>query len=186
ISVEARPRQQMLWPAGALFSASLVVFALFFALLLNLSGNDGLLRDPDSFWHIGLGRQIVQTGSFPWTDELSYTFQGHPWIAKEWLSQVIYFLAYEAGGWPGVVIIASAAVALTYTLLFAELAGQMRLTVALSMTMLAYALSSGHFLARPHLLSYPCLILWVVGLVRAVEGRRYPSLLLLPVMALWA
>jgi hypothetical protein len=48
------------------------------------------------------------------------------------------------------------------------------------------ALLSIHFLARPHLLSYPCLVLWLAGLVRAVEGGTYPSLLLLPVMTFWA
>jgi hypothetical protein len=50
---------------GYFSKCPLVVFARFFALFLNLAGDDGLLRDPDSLSHIGVGREIVQTGSFP-------------------------------------------------------------------------------------------------------------------------
>src|SRR5207248_998561 len=52
--------------------------------------------------------------------------------------------------------------------------------------MLALFLGLGHFLARPHVFSFPLLVLWVAGLVRAVEEQRGPSWLLLPVMVLWA
>ncbi len=185
VLVEGCSRPQVVLPARALLSLSLVVFALFFILLLN-GAPDSLLRDPDTFWHIGVGRRILQTGLFPWVDELSHTFRGHPWIAEQWLSQIIFALMYEAGGWRAVVGVTVGAVALTFALLFLELARQMRMTAALGMTMLAYALSSLHFLARPHVLSFPLLVLWFAGLVRAVESRTSPSLLLLPVMTLWA
>src|SRR5262249_13360432 len=144
----------------------------------------GLLRDPDTLWHIGVGRRILQTGSFPWVDDLSHTFDGHQWIARDWLSEIIFALAYNAGGWRGVAGVTVCAIALTFALLFAELARQMRLTAALSIAMLAYTLSSIHFLARPHIFSYPVMVLWLAGLIRAVEARTSPSLLLLPVMTL--
>lgn len=185
-SVEACSRGQAESPAKAILSLSLVVFACIFAILLISTGDKGLLRDPDTMWHIGVGRRILETGTFPWTDELSHTFAGQRWIAKEWLSQVILALAFAAGGWPAVVVVAAAAIALTFSLMFAELARQMRPAVALSMMLLAYALCSLHFLARPHVLSYPIAILWLAGLVRAVDRRQLPNLLLLPLMTLWA
>src|SRR5437868_13292923 len=151
-------------PASVLLSLSLLVFALFFALLLH-AAPEAFLRDPDTFWHIGVGRRILQTGSLPWTDQLSHTFQGHRWMAKDWLSEIIFAQIYEVGGWRAIVGVAVGAVALTFALLFVELARQIRLTAALSMAMLAYALSSIHFLARPHLLSYPLLVLWFAGLI---------------------
>jgi hypothetical protein len=173
-------------PARTLLALSLVVFALFFFILALNVVPDGLLRDPDTFWHIGVGRLILRTSSFPWIDQLSHTFQGHPWMAREWLSEIILDLMYELGGWGGVVGVAIVAIALTFTLLFLELARQMRLTAALSIAMFSYALSSIHFLARPHLLSFPLLVLWFGGLVRAVETHKSPTLLLLPLMTLWA
>jgi len=185
VSVEACPRVPVVLPARALLSLSLVLFALLLGFLLNVVG-DLLLGDPDTYWHIAVGRWILRTGSFPWVDHMSHTFEGHPWIARDWLSEIIFALSYEAGGWRAVAGVTLGAIALTFTLLFAELARQMRLTTALSIAMLAFALSSIHFLARPHILAYPILVVWLAGLVRAVESRTPPSLFLLPLMTLWA
>jgi hypothetical protein len=186
VLAEPFPQRRAALPARNLISLSLVVFAFFLALLLNALAGDGLLRDPDTLWHIGVGRRILQTGSFPWVDNLSHTFEGHAWIARDWLSDIIFALMYEVGGWRAVAGVAVGAIALTFTLLFAELARQLRLTAALSITLYAYALSSIHFLARPHILSYPVMVLWFAGLVRAVERHTAPSLVLLPLITLWA
>src|SRR6516225_9618414 len=48
------------------------------------------LRDPDVYWHVAVGRVIWQTKAFPRFDQLSYTFNGHVWIAKEWLGQLFF------------------------------------------------------------------------------------------------
>src|SRR5258708_2880227 len=45
---------------------------------------------------------------------------------------------------------------------------------------------ASHFLARPYVLAFPLVLLWVAGLVRAIEQRRAPRPLLLLVMLLWA
>jgi hypothetical protein len=185
VSTGACPREGIAWPTSTLLSMSVTVFGFLFALLLMTPGHPFLL-DPDTLWHVGVGRQIVQTASLPWFDHLSHTFEGHSWMANDWLSEVIYYAAYEAGGWPAIVAVAASAVGLTFALLFAELGRQMRPAIALSIALYAFTLSSHHFSARPHLLSYPCLILWVAGLVRAVERRGQPNLLLIPVMTLWA
>jgi len=179
------PRERIVWPTSTLISMSIVVFGLLLAPLLAIGGH-GFLRDPDTLWHIAVGRQILQTGSFPWVDQLSHTFAGHCWMANDWLSEIIYSVMYQAASWPAVVAVAAGAVALTFTLMFSALAQQMRPTVALSIVLFSYSLSSIHFVARPHLLSYPCLVLWLAGLIRAVESRTLPNLLLLPVMTLWA
>ena len=44
-------------------------------------------------------------------------FAGHPWIAKEWLGQILLALAYMAGGWNGVALLTIATIALTAFLL---------------------------------------------------------------------
>src|SRR5262249_33823513 len=95
----------------------------------------GASRFRHSFVSSGVGRHLLQTGSFPWADHLSHTFEGHPWVARDWLSEIIFALAYERGGWRVVAGVTAGAIALTFTLLFAELARQMRLTAALSIAM---------------------------------------------------
>jgi len=57
---------------------------------------------------------------------------------------------------------------------------------AILFTFAAIAMTASHFLARPHVLAFPVMLIWVAGLVRAVEGRRAPEPILLLAMLLWA
>ena len=45
--------------------------------------------DPDLWWHIKLGQDIVRARSWPTSDPYSFTVHGTPWIAYEWLGDVI-------------------------------------------------------------------------------------------------
>src|SRR6476661_190361 len=92
-----------------------VGFAVFLA-LANLRGLP-LLADPDSHWHVTVGHWIMQHRSVPTIDAYSFTMTGQPWIAKEWGSQVLMALAYDVGGWAGVVALAAAAFGVTSALL---------------------------------------------------------------------
>src|SRR5262245_26239185 len=87
-----------------------------FAFLNNPTGLP-LLSDPDTHWHITVGKWIQAHGSVPTTDSYSFTFAGQPWIAKEWLAQVLMALAYDLGGWGGVTALAAAAVGVAFALL---------------------------------------------------------------------
>src|SRR5262245_52567799 len=71
--------------------------ALGFVLFICLTNVNGqpLLGDPDSHWHIAVGTWILEHGRVPETDSWSFTFAGQPWIAKEWLSQVLLASAWS-------------------------------------------------------------------------------------------
>ena len=137
------------------------------------------MGDPDSHWHITVGNWILAHGAVPTVDSYSFTFAGQPWIAKEWLSQVVMALAYNAGGWGGVVGAGAAAIGFTFALLLRLLLRDLRPLPALLFTAAALVMTAPHFLARPHVLAFPFMLLWVAGLVRAVEERRAPEPLLL-------
>ena len=66
-----------------------------------------LLGDPDSYSHLALGRWIIAHGAVPTVDPLSQTMAGQPWVAFEWLSEVIYTLAYNLAGWAGIAVLAA-------------------------------------------------------------------------------
>lgn len=144
-----------------------------------------LLADPDTQWHIAVGRWIVAEGRVPWTDPFSHTFAGAPWIAKEWLSQVILHLVHATAGWRGVVLLTAGTIAGTFAWQYAWLRQRVRPSVALMVTMLALALAMGHFLARPHVFVFPVLLAWMVGLGRGA-ARGTPPWRLVPLMVLWA
>jgi hypothetical protein len=162
------------------------LLALLLLLYIVLLPADRLLLDPDLYWHIATGREIWEGGSFPQVDEFSHTFRGHPWIARDWLADLIFFGAYSLSGFRGVAMITGGAVALAYALLFLMLARTMRFTVAIGVATVALVLSVSHLHARPQIFADGLMVVWVAALARAVDAKTSPSLMLLPVMILWA
>src|SRR4030088_434074 len=146
----------------------------------------GLLADPASHWHVTVGNWILAHGAVPTVDTYSFTFRGQPWIAKEWLSQVLLALAYDAGGWGGVTTLCAASAGFTFALMARLLMRDIRPFPALLFSVAAVTMATPHLLARPHVLAFPLTLFWVAGLVRAVEERRAPRPLLLLVMLAWA
>src|SRR5579859_7175500 len=89
--------------------------AAVYLLLLTLGPR--LLGDPDTYSHIAIGRWIIAHRAVPAVDLFSFSMRGAPWIAFEWLSEVIYAEVYALSGWSGVVTLSSAMIALTVGLL---------------------------------------------------------------------
>ncbi|WP_375459341.1 hypothetical protein [uncultured Enterovirga sp.] len=147
---------------------------------------DRLLGDSDTQWHVAIGAEIWRDRGLPWTDTHSHTFAGAPWIAKEWLSQLLLAGAYAAAGWPGVVAVAALALSATLSTLFGWLQRRLRASVAFALTALPIMFLAPHALARPHVFALLPLLLWTMGLVAAVERGRAPSPWLLALLALWA
>ena len=53
--------------------------------------------DPDVWWHIKVGATILSTHHWPTTDPYSFTAYGTPWIAYQWLGEVV--MAIFANRW---------------------------------------------------------------------------------------
>lgn len=168
-----------------LLSWTLAFGLVVFVLLVGVGGSR-LLADPDTQWHVAVGRWILEHGTVPTVDSQSHTFLGKPWIAKEWLSQVILSLTYDATGWNGVAVVAAGAIAITFSLMLRLLLCDLAPMPALILAIAALAMSAPHFLARPHVLAFPFMLLWMAGLVRAVEEERAPSWGLLLALLAWA
>jgi hypothetical protein len=166
------------------------VAALLFGALIFVVSSFGLnrrfLSDPDTFWHLKTGEWMLAERAFPRHDVFSHTAFGQPWVNLEWLAQVILFAGYDLFGWRGLVLLGALVTALTFTLLYVLLARELRATVALGATAISFLFASNHFLARPHLLTFPIIVVWTAFLARASEEDRRPSLWLLPLMVLWA
>jgi hypothetical protein len=165
-------------------SLPLCAGAAVYALLLTLGAR--LLNDSDVYWHVAVGRWIVEHRAFPHVDTFSATVVGAPWIAKEWLSQLLYAGAHAVAGWPGVVVLAAAAIAAAFALLAHFLLQKLAPLPALTLVAAGFVLAAPHLQARPHALALPLMVVWVGVLINAVDQRRAPPLALLPVMTLWA
>lgn len=161
----------------------LIVFLALAGYLLLLG--DLLLQDPDTWWHITVGGRIWH-GGMPVVDEYSHTFAGQPWIAKEWLGQVLLFLAHDLAGWRGIVLLTATAWSASFALLLVFLLRRLKGTIALALMLLTILPLSGQIVARPSMFFPLLLILWFGSLVGAVERGRPPPWSLVPLMAIWA
>src|SRR5688572_16348198 len=91
-----------------------IVFAVTLLHVLFLSqGAQSLLRDSDTGWHILNGQAILDTATLPRVDSFSYTRNGQPWFAWEWLTDVMLGAAHRLAGLSGVALLAGFAIALT-------------------------------------------------------------------------
>jgi hypothetical protein len=133
----------------------------------------------DTFWHLRAGADIWRTGQVPRVDLYSHTAYGTPWPDHEWLSQLLMYAAYRAGGgMPGLeiggalLILASAAAA--YRLMVGP-----RLT-RFAILALCLALAASAWTLRPQLLT----LFLLPALVWLVARERY--LLIPPYFLFWA
>lgn len=152
------------------------------------------IRDSDFWWHLRTGRYIVETRALPVPDPFAYTtatappaYPGEDAVRRfnlthEWLAQALFYAAYRAAGFPGVVVLRALLLAA-----FCGLAG----LVAWRRSgvpdrgwmagLLAAATAVPFALDRPQLFTYLFLALAVVIL----ESRRR-LWLLPPLFLIWA
>jgi hypothetical protein len=161
-----------------------LVGAGVYVLLLALGPR--LLNDPDSYSHIAVGRWILAHGALPASDPFSFSMHGAPWIAFEWLSEVIYAAVYALSGWGGVVALAAAVIALAVGLLMRFLLRELSPMPALLIGIPAVVLLAPHMLARPHVLALPVMVAWAAALVHCMDRRAAPPYWALPLLVLWA
>lgn len=166
------------WPPFALVAALL-------GFLLPLVHRP-LLLDGDTYWHLAAGQWMLELHAIPHTDPFSATMPGAPWVAHEWLSEVIMALVFGAGGWSGLQLLCGVAMGATVGLTAHYLQRWLDQPAALVSITLAAASIVPSLFARPHLLALVPMTAWCIAMLRAGETQRVPSWRWLPVMTLWA
>ena len=151
-----------------------------------------LLGDAGIGWHIRTGQEILASHAVPHADSFSSTMQGKPWLAWEWLYDVVVGGLNSAFGLNGVVWFTALAIAAVFSGMFRFLIRRgTNLFAAVALALLAISSSMIHFLARPHVLSWLFALLWFAILDSAErncisDARRIRRLWFLPVsMLIW-
>ena len=72
----------------------LVAGVMIVILALFISG----IQDPDFWWHLRIGRWMVDNGRLPSHDLFTFTVPGHVWTDHEYLTEVLMWLIYSATG----------------------------------------------------------------------------------------
>lgn len=76
--------------------------------------------DPDLGWHLKTGELILERG-IPKTDWYSYTMPDYPWIAHEWLSDVITYQIFSVTGLLGLSFFFSLFLTIIFIILYSAL-----------------------------------------------------------------
>src|SRR3954447_23934077 len=140
--------------------------------------------DPDLWWHLKAGQQIIDTRSIPHTDDYSFTKQGSEWVAHEWLSEVIMTAIYRLSGLTGLVTIFSLIIVIALWLTYRRCDG--RPYAAGIAILLAAAASSPLFGVRPQMLTLLLASIYIVVLERFNPKEQSRRLWwLVPLMLLW-
>ena len=158
----------------------IVLFSMVFVLAVRQS----VSIDPDLWWHLKAGQQIIDTRSIPRTDDYSFTKQGSEWVAHEWLSEVIIEGLYRVIGLVGLVAIFSLIIVIALWLTYRRCDGKPY--AAGIAILLAAAASSPLFGIRPQMLTLLLASIYIVILERfdAKDGSRR-LWWLVPLMLLW-
>jgi len=163
-----------------------MVFVVLLYLLAFAPVGAGLLNDADTGWHIRNGQQIVRTLAVPRTDDFSYSMNGKPWYAWEWLYDALVGLVAARLGLNGIVLLTAAVIGLTFAFLFRSLvAGSGDIVVSALLTVLAALSAQVHMLARPHVVGWLLTLAWIRLLYRFQAGKASALWWLPGLMLVW-
>ncbi len=135
--------------------------------------------------HIVTGRWIIAHHAVPHVDFLSYTVPGRPWVAHEWLGEVITALCYGLLGWHGLVAMASLGLGAAVVIYARALLRHYPPATTIVIVAAAWFVVTPHWLARPHIIALPFLIAWMALLVRARAENRAPRPAAALIMIAW-
>jgi hypothetical protein len=163
----------------------LLFIALALGLPFGIATAPSIFRDGDVSWQIAAGQWILRNGTIPTTDPFSFTAAGRPWVAMEWLSEIVFASAFKLDRYAGLAtVVATALMALNAILFFVLQRRVSTLVLASTLVMLNVVLAP-FVLARPHVLAWPLLAGWTVLLLRSAEKSSPPPLWTALILVLW-
>lgn len=141
------------------------------------------IADPDFWWHLRTGQYIVEAKSIPHADPFSFTRLDCPWIAHEWLSEVLIYSVYRVGSWGGLIVVFASFTSATFFLLYLRCKGQPYIA-GLLVLWAAFACRPT-WGVRPQTLSFllASVLLWILERPRRTQRTL---LWIVPLTLLWA
>ena len=127
---------------------------------------------------------ITSTGVIPKSDPYSYTRSGEPWIAHEWLSEIIIYYIYRGGDYYLLIPVFAAIITLSFYLVYLRSSGNYY--VAGFLTLFSSLSSAPTWGVRPQTITvlFTALFLYVLDVYRV--KKRFWTLAALPVLiVLW-
>ena len=160
--------------------------AVFFSVLA--LGPQMLNIDGDLPRHLLMGKYVMETGSIPTLEIFAYPYEGETYVSHEWLAGVLYFSFYILLGLNGVVLLAGVLIACAFAAIYSYatiITDTLHLPNVL-LVLLGAAVTSIHWIVRPHLFSMLFLVVWLIWLDHLSRGERFGLWRFPALMFLWA
>jgi hypothetical protein len=176
VTLTAGARRVLSFPV--LLGVSLVAGCVFLA--------KGTFLDPDTWWHIVVGQRILATHSWPWSDSYSWTASGAPWIAYEWLGEVVMGAAASVAGLRfATFLLVALGATLTLLLYYYATLRSGNSKGAFVACAILFPILGAFFTLRPQLLGAIFLVVTLIVLEKFRQGRDRALWLLPPLFLAW-
>ena len=132
----------------------------------------------DSWWHLRAGKEMWTRHFVMLSDEFSFTVTGSAWPNHEWLSEVVFYACYLAGGLPALTAFAALCVTVALAMAWQLIKGdatQRLVIIGLCMTSIVPV-----WTVRPHVFT---LVLVMVVVHLALRRWYWP---IPPIFVIWA
>jgi hypothetical protein len=142
--------------------------------------------NPDFWWHAKVGEMILATHHWPIGDPFSFTAAGRPWLAYEWLGDVLFAGVARLAGLQGLdalLIVLGAAILLALYGYATLRCGNSKAGFAAAAALMVLAAPA--FTLRPQMLGFLFLIATLAILERFRQGKTGALWCLPPLFLLW-
>lgn len=133
-------------------------------------------NDPGLGWHLATGRWIATHQTVPQTDPFLFSDAPRPWVADQWLGDLLIYVLYSLGSFPLLYTGLAVLFLLTYwgTLFSFVSRHQDSLLASMLSVVVALKVSLIHFIIRPVPLSFTLFALIFSTCVSAYREERRP------------
>lgn len=144
------------------------------------------IADPDIWWHLKNAQVLLQQHHWIRVDQFSFTVRGTPWVDSEWLSEVLYYAAWRAGGALGLFLlyVGMAEATILGTLYLAFRASGSIKSAGLA-SLISVLLAVVNFGPRTILFGWACLVALMLVLWKLLDTGRAPLWLIPAIFLLW-
>lgn len=148
--------------------------------------------DYDYWWHVKRGEQVYTTGEILQVDQFSYSVPGTPQYSGEWLSDLLLYFSFEAGGLSGSYLLLIAVVWLTFFYLYRTIRTRYGdeegwFPAAMAVLLFVYFALQFRLFIRPYIFSYLFVAIFIALFLEFEKKRALKRLYVMaPLQLLWS
>jgi hypothetical protein len=143
------------------------------------------ISDPDAFWHLRLGQDILDARSVTSVTEPWSSISSQPWVPTQWLTEAVLAVAEDVGGLPAAAWVFTVALLMLVLMVHSTARHVADAVPAAFTTGLTILAMSASLSPRPHMATYLLLSVTLLSWLRTIDDLR-PRWWLVPLTWVWA